>query len=171
MNHPGEFIRFQTEGGQTRIDIRVGGETVWLSAGQIAEPFQCDKSTISREIHCVFAEGERDAKSVVALSASTASDGKTYQVEHYALDVDTDATRALTEQRYETYRRSIDWQPSPLDPHFDEAVGTSKVLGNETKSLQISEMNPDLQETLPNQRKTVQSADPSSIGKKTEGKK
>lgn len=121
MNHPGEIILFQIEDGQTRIDVRIVGETVWFSAGQIAELFQRDKSTMSREIHYVFDEGERDAEAVVVCFASTASDGKTYQVEHYAMDVDTEATRALAEQRYETYRRSIDWQPSPLEPHFDEA--------------------------------------------------
>ena len=121
MNDSGEINHLQTEGGQTRIDVRIVGETVWFSGIRIAELFQRDKSTISRHIQNVFDEGELKPESVVALFATTAADGKTYQVEHYALDVDTEATRALTEQRYETYRRSIDWQPSPLDPHFDEA--------------------------------------------------
>ncbi len=87
MNDPGEIILFQAEDGQTRIDVRLVGETVWLSAGQIAELFQRDKSTISRHIQNVFEEGELKAGSVVALFATTAADGKTYQVEHYSLDV------------------------------------------------------------------------------------
>lgn len=87
MSDPGEILLFQTEDGQTRIDVRLVNETVWLSAGQIADLFQRDKSTISRHIQNVFEEGELKAESVVALFATTAADGKTYQVEHYSLDV------------------------------------------------------------------------------------
>lgn len=87
MKDPGDIILFQTEDGQTRIDVRLVGETVWLSAGQIAELFQRDKSTISRHIQNVFDEGELKTESVVALFATTAADGKTYKVEHYSLDV------------------------------------------------------------------------------------
>jgi len=87
VNDPGEIILFQTEDGQTRIDVRLVGETVWLSAGQIADLFQRDKSTISRHIQNVFDEGELKPESVVALFATTAADGKTYQVDHYSLDV------------------------------------------------------------------------------------
>jgi hypothetical protein len=87
MSDPGEIILFQTEDGQTKVDVRLVNETVWLSAGQIADLFQRDKSTISRHIQNVFDEGELKAASVVALFATTAADGKTYQVEHYSLDV------------------------------------------------------------------------------------
>ena len=87
MNDPGEILLFQTEDGQTRIDVRLVNETVWLSAGQIADLFQRDKSTISRHIQNVFDEGELKPGAVVALFATTAADGKTYQVEHYSLDV------------------------------------------------------------------------------------
>ena len=53
----------------------------------IAELFQRDKSTISRHIRNIFAEGELDREAVVAKFATTASDGKTYQVDFYNLDV------------------------------------------------------------------------------------
>ena len=54
---------------------------------QIAELFQRDKSTISRHIKNVFEEGELQKDAVVANFATTATDGKTYQVAHYNLDV------------------------------------------------------------------------------------
>ena len=57
MKDPGDFLLFQTEDGQTRIDVRLVDETVWLSAGQIADLFQRDKSTVSRHIQNVFDEG------------------------------------------------------------------------------------------------------------------
>jgi hypothetical protein len=82
-----EFLLYQTEDGQTRVEVRFDGETAWLSLGQMAELFQRDKSVISRHIKNVFEEGELDRTSVVAGSATTAADGKTYQVEYFNLDV------------------------------------------------------------------------------------
>jgi hypothetical protein len=85
--NPGEIILYQTEDGESRIDVQLVDETVWLSAGQIADLFQRDKSTISRHIQNVFEEGELKRDSVVAVFATTAADGKTYSVEHFNLDV------------------------------------------------------------------------------------
>lgn len=78
---------YRTEDGTLRMDVRMDGETVWLSQEQMAVLFEKDKSTISRHIRNVIAEGELEALSVVALFATTAADGKTYQVEHYNLDM------------------------------------------------------------------------------------
>lgn len=82
-----EMIMYQTEDGLTKIDVQMSGETVWLSLDQMADLFQRDKSTISRHIKNVFGEGELDRNSVVAKFATTAADGKTYQVDYYNLDV------------------------------------------------------------------------------------
>jgi hypothetical protein len=85
-NH-GEIIIYQTEDGLTKINVNMQNETVWLSLEQMADLFQRDKSTISRHIKNIFDEGELVRSSVVAKFATTASDGKTYQVEYYNLDV------------------------------------------------------------------------------------
>jgi hypothetical protein len=83
----GEIILYQTEDGRTRIEVRFSGETVWLSLNEMADLFQRDKSVISKHIKNVFAEGELKPDSVVANFATTAADGKTYQVDFYSLDV------------------------------------------------------------------------------------
>ena len=83
----GEIIIYQTEDGLTKINVNMKSETVWLSIDQMAELFQRDKSTISRHIKNIFEEGELDKNSVVANFATTAADGKTYQVDYYNLDV------------------------------------------------------------------------------------
>ena len=83
----GQILLYQTPDGESRIEVRLQGETVWLSLDQMAELFQRNKSTISRHIKNVFEEGELDASSVVAKKATTASDGKTYQVDYYNLDI------------------------------------------------------------------------------------
>jgi len=82
-----EFLLYQTEDGRTRVEVRFDGETAWLSLGQMAELFQRDKSVIFRHIKNVFEEGELKRSSVVAEFATTAADGKTYQVEYFNLDV------------------------------------------------------------------------------------
>ncbi len=75
-----EIFMYQTEDGQTKIDVRMQGETVWLSLNQLVELFQRDKSVISRHIKNVFDEGEQDRNSVVVNFATTALDGKIYDV-------------------------------------------------------------------------------------------
>jgi hypothetical protein len=86
INH-GEFLLYQTEDGETRVQVRIDRDTAWLSLNQMAVLFQRDKSVISRHIANVFDEGELRRESVVAEYATTAADGKTYQVEYYNLDV------------------------------------------------------------------------------------
>ncbi|MBP3737163.1 MAG: virulence RhuM family protein [Lachnospiraceae bacterium] len=83
----GEIILYQTEDGLSRIDVNMKDDTVWLSLDQMAELFQRDKSTVSRHIKNVFSEGELSKEAVVAKFATTASDGKEYQVVYYNLDV------------------------------------------------------------------------------------
>ncbi len=81
-----EFLLYRTEDGLVRIQTRLQDETVWLSINQMAELFDVDKSGISRHLKNVFETGELARDSVVAVFATTATDGKIYQVEHYNLD-------------------------------------------------------------------------------------
>ena len=78
---------YQTDDGKTRLETRFSGATAWLSLNQMAELFQRDKPVISRHIKHIFEEGELKYESVVANFATTAADGKTYQVEYHNLDV------------------------------------------------------------------------------------
>ena len=81
------IIMYQTGDGLIKIETKFDGDTVWLSIDQIAELFQRDKSTISRHIKNIFTEGELERHSVVANYATTATDGKTYKVDYYNIDV------------------------------------------------------------------------------------
>jgi len=85
-----EIVLYQTDDGQTRIDVRTTEQTVWLSLDQMAELFQRDKSTISRHISNVFSERELDRQGTVADFATVQSEGTrqvTRQVTYYNLDV------------------------------------------------------------------------------------
>lgn len=88
MEHPvGQIILYQTPDGITQIDVQLDRDTVWLSLNQMGELFERDKSVISRHIKSLFKEGELEKNRVVAFFATTAADGKTYQVEYFNLDV------------------------------------------------------------------------------------
>lgn len=73
----GNVILYQTSDGQSKIEVTLSDDTVWLTADQMAELFQRNKSTISRHIKNVLESGELQADSVVAFFATTAADGKT----------------------------------------------------------------------------------------------
>jgi len=83
----GEIIIFETSGKEIELKVRLEKESVWLSLNQIAELFGTDKSGVSRHIKNIFKSGEVKQTSVVAKIATTASDGKTYNVDYYNLDV------------------------------------------------------------------------------------
>ena len=58
MEDKGQILLYQTPDGESRIEVRLQGETVWLNQEQMAELFQRNKSTISRHINNAFEEGE-----------------------------------------------------------------------------------------------------------------
>ncbi len=100
----GEFLLYQTEDGRTQLEVRVQRESVWLSLNQMAELFQRDKSVISRHINNVFDEGEVVRERVVANFATTAADGKKYQVEFFNLDVIISVGYRVKSQRGTQFR-------------------------------------------------------------------
>lgn len=82
-----QFVLYRTEDGRDRIELRVEHQTAWLSLNQLADLFERDKSVVSRHITNILEDGELVEESVVANFATTAADGKTYQVDHYNLDM------------------------------------------------------------------------------------
>jgi len=80
----GEIVIFEANAQQ--VEVRLEGETLWLSLQQLADLFGRDKSVISRHLRNIFYAKELERDSVVAKNATTAADGKTYQVEYFNLD-------------------------------------------------------------------------------------
>ena len=83
----GEILLYKNDAGNIKIDVRLEDETVWLNRNQLASLFDRDVKTIGKHINNIFKEGELNEKAVVAKFATTAADGKKYQVDHYNLDV------------------------------------------------------------------------------------
>lgn len=82
-----EFVLFETNDNCVSLKVNLKRDTVWLSLDQLSELFERDKSTISRHIKNIFNEEELTEDAVVAFFATTASDGKVYDVAYYNLDV------------------------------------------------------------------------------------
>ena len=82
----GQFLVYQTEDGQLKIDVRLEGETAWLTQAHMAELFQTTVPNVSMHIRNVFAEGELHADSVIKEFLTTAADGKNYTTKYYNLD-------------------------------------------------------------------------------------
>ena len=80
-----EIILFETADKEIKLTVSVKNNTVWLNRNQLAKLFGRDVKTIGKHINNALKE-ELD-NSVVANFATTASDGKVYQVEHYNLDM------------------------------------------------------------------------------------
>ena len=80
-----EVIKFSD--GEIEVLPTIKDESIWVTQKQLCELFERDKSVISRHIGNIFKSGELDREAVVAKNATTAADGKVYQVDYYNLDL------------------------------------------------------------------------------------
>ena len=111
----GEILLYEAPDGQVRVDVRLEQETVWLSLNQMADLFGRDKSVISRHLRTVFATGELEREAVVAKNATTAADGKTYQVEYFNLDAILSVGYRVNSKRGTQFRI---WSTKTLRDHL-----------------------------------------------------
>ena len=87
QNDLGEVVLYKTEDGKTALDVRLEGDTVWLTQAQMAKLFNNTKQNISLHTRNIFRERELTEKAVVKESLTTAPDGKKYRTKYFNLDV------------------------------------------------------------------------------------
>ena len=130
-----QLIVFIAEDGSVSVDVRFDEETAWLSLDQMADLFVRDKSTVSRHIKKIFEENELEKDSVVAKFATTASDGKTYQVDYFCLDVIISVGYRVKSIRGTQFRQ---WANKVLKQHLIQGYSVNeKRLAQVHKLLQI----------------------------------
>ena len=110
-----EIIKFENDNVELEVNVSPEEETVWLSLSEMCLLFDRDKSVISRHIRNVFKEGELDGNRVIAKNATTASDGKTYMVDYYNLDVIISVGYRVKSQRGVAFRK---WANSVLKEYL-----------------------------------------------------
>ena len=89
-NHNGDIVIYQSEDGNTRINVNLQGETVWLSQQQMSELFKTDRTSISRHIKNIYKTEELDKKSTCAFFAQVKDEGfrkVTRKIPYYNLDM------------------------------------------------------------------------------------
>ena len=111
------------EGDARAVEVRLEGETLWLTLLQIADLFGRDKSVVSRHLRNVFASGELEREAVVAKNATTAADGKTYQVEYFNLDAIISVGYRVNSTRATRFRQ---WATRVLREHLTQGYSLNQ---------------------------------------------
>ncbi len=152
-----KIVIYKTENGETEIDVKMQEETIWLSLDQMANLFQRDKSTISRHIKNIFNEGELKQNSVVANFATTASDGKTYQVDFYNLDAIISVGYRVNSSKATQFRI---WATKTLKKYLTDGYVINKnILEQQKNKLLALQQTVDLlNRSLLNQAETLKQA-------------
>lgn len=111
------------DAGAARVEVRLEGDSLWLNLQQLAELFERDKSVISRHLKNIFKEAELERHSVVAKNATTATDGKSYQVEYYNLDAIISVGYRVNSSRATRFRQ---WATQVLRGHLTQGYSLDR---------------------------------------------
>lgn len=147
MQDKNEMVLFQSNDGKVTIPVMLDQDTVWLTRLQLAELFDRDVKTIGKHINNALKE-EVDS-SVVAKFATTAADGKTYQTEHYNLDMIISVGYRVKSQRGVEFRR---WANSVLKQYIIQGYAVNKYrmkqLGEAVRLMKRIETDLDTKQVL-----------------------
>jgi hypothetical protein len=142
-----DVVLYQAKDGHIQLDVNITDETVWLTLNQLSELFGRDKSVISRHIKNIFKINELDKFSVVANFATTASDGKTYQVEHFNLDMVISVGYRVNSKEAVSFRQ---WASKILKEHLVRGYTTNEHRLATRGLTEIQQTVTLLQKTLTN---------------------
>lgn len=115
---------FKTDDERVNLQVSLDKDTVWLNRQQLTVLFGRDIKTIGKHIANVFKDGELEKKAVVAKFATTAEDGKTYQTEHYNLDVIISVGYRVKSQRGVAFRK---WATSVLNQYLVQGYALNEI--------------------------------------------
>ena len=102
--HNSSIVIYTTEDNQISLDVKMDGDTMWLNRHQLSRLFDRDIKTIGKHINNALKE-ELDGLPVIAKFATTATDGKSYMVDHYNLEMITSVGYRVKSKRGVLFRR------------------------------------------------------------------
>ena len=144
-----EIILYETADHAVRLNVSTDGETVWLNRAQLSELFDRDIKTIGKHVNNALREELADDNSVVANFATTAADGKTYQVDYYNLDVIISVGYRVKSQRGVEFRK---WANSVLKDYIIKgyAVNNKRIeqIGEVIRIMKRAENQLDAKQVL-----------------------
>lgn len=152
-----KLVIYQTKDKKTELKVAFDNESVWLNRHQVSDLFERDIKTIGKHVNNVFRDGELEKESVVAFFATTASDGKIYQVEHYNLDVIISVGYRVKSQRGTQFRQ---WATQRLKDYLVEgyAINQKRLV---EKNMELKTLKTGIQilsTTLKEHVKTIDEA-------------
>ena len=145
-----DIVIYRSPDGEAQLEVHLVQESVWLNLNQMVDLFGRDKSVISRQLNNIFKEKELDRHAVVAKIATTAADGKTYQIDHYNLDAIISVGYRVRSLQGTKFRQ---WATQTLRGHIVEGYTVNKYLLHEeaTKLLDMQRTVQLLTRTLSEQ--------------------
>ena len=121
--------------GNTEIEVHFVGDTFWLNLNEISTLFEKDKSVVSRHLSNIFNSRELIRDSVVAKNATTAADGKTYEVDYYNLDAILSVGYRVNSKRGTQFRQ---WATKRLKDFLIDGIAINeKRLVQKNKEIQV----------------------------------
>lgn len=133
------------EGESGEINVTLQQETVWLNQAQLAQLFAKNKRTISEHIRNLFKEGELEESAVVRNFRTTASDGKSYDTQHYNLDVIISVGYRVKSPQGVRFRQ---WATRLLKEHLLKGYTLNQQRFEQNASELVAESAPAQKETL-----------------------
>ncbi|MAZ77485.1 MAG: hypothetical protein CMF39_02270 [Legionellaceae bacterium] len=140
-----EIMIYKTKDGHIELNVSLAEETVWLSLNQMALLFGRDKSVVSRHLSNIFKNNELARTSVVAKFATTAADGKTYQVDFYNLDAIISLGYRINSSQATKFRQ---WATRVLKEHLIRGYTTHEKRLAERGIKELEQSIELLQKTL-----------------------
>lgn len=130
-----DLIIYQNESGAIELKEDISHNTIWGSLDQISALYGRDKSVISRHIKNIFKEEELIKDSVVAKNATTAKDGKTYQVEFFNLDLIISVGYRVNSVQATKFRQ---WATVTLHQHITQGytINKTRIQANYSQFMQ-----------------------------------
>jgi prophage maintenance system killer protein/predicted transcriptional regulator len=124
-----QIVVYQTKSGAIELRGDFDKETIWATLDEITALFERDKSVVSRHLKNIFKEGELDRHGVVAKIATTAADGKIYQVDYYNLDVIISVGYRVNSKTATRFRQ---WATKILHTHIADGytINRSRIAKN-----------------------------------------
>ena len=148
-NNKGRIIIYKAKDGQTKLEVNLQDETVWLMQKQIAELFGTKRPAITKHLKNIFKEGELDEKSVCSILEHTASDGKTYKTSFYNLDAILSVGYRVNSKRATQFRI---WSTGVLKKHLIKGytLNENRLKQRDIKLLELEKVIRLFQETKKN---------------------
>jgi hypothetical protein len=128
-----QIVIYQTEDGQTQIDVRLENETVWLTQAQMVELFQTTKQNVSLHLNNLFKEGELEKEGTVKEYLTVQQEGKrkvSRRVKYYDLDVIISVGYRVHSKRGTAFRI---WARKIIKDYLVKGYVVNERIRNETR--------------------------------------